>query len=104
MMLQSFPTVTATTNRPIVIRMKDATPRLRGGKRSYSCTETTPETAIAIRTSSDRLGCPWLPDGRVDRGDLGRRLKRQRRRVEPSPEVVRLHGQPLTQCLHRAPP
>jgi len=38
-----------------------------------------------LERKRDRLGRARLPDRRVDRCDLGRRLKRQRGRVEPPP-------------------
>src|SRR5262245_51962488 len=44
--LQSLPTLKATITRPIVTRIYEATPRLRGEKRSYSRTERTPAAAI----------------------------------------------------------
>ena len=62
--LQSLPTVMATTTRPIAIRMNEATPRLRGEKRSYSRTERTPAAAMAaaygrMATAEARGVRPW---------------------------------------------
>src|SRR5262245_56633106 len=51
--LQSLPTVKATTTRPIAIRMNEAIPRRRGETRSYSRTERTP--AVAIATAYGRM-------------------------------------------------
>src|SRR5262245_55842239 len=45
--LQSSPTVKATATRPTAIRTNEAIPRLRGAKRSYNRTESTPAAAIA---------------------------------------------------------
>jgi hypothetical protein len=59
------------------------------------------ETArVNFEREGDRLRRARLPDRRLDRRHLGRRLERQRCRVEPPPQILRLHRQPLAQCLH----
>jgi len=57
-----------------------------------------------LERKGDRLGRARLPDRRLDRCHLGRRLEWQRCRVEPPPQILRLHRQPLAQCLHGVPP
>jgi hypothetical protein len=52
----------------------------------------------------DRLGRARLPDRRLDRRHFSSRLKWKRGWVDTPPQIVRLHRQPLAQCLHGVPP